>query len=148
MDDITWQHVLIHVCLWPFYQILSTIRHELSHACAALISGVQVLTIKIWPHRYEGRWYWGRIMYGPNGLENLNVHVHMAPYYVNAICLVTALALSWSGCLARVDEAHWLLFFIVMMIVSPLVDTLYNAAKYWITGTGDFASIEPSDRDG
>jgi hypothetical protein len=128
----SWQDVLVHVLLYPVYQVLSTARHELAHAVAARLSGLRVLEIRVLPCRRDGRWFWGYVRW--EGTPN--VHCHLAPYYVDVASLPFGIWLA-------VDPPSWPFHAwaaaVVMLLVSPVVDTLYNVLKWKLAGRGDFA---------
>ena len=131
--DWSWQGVLVHVLLYPVYQVLSTARHELAHALAARLSGLRVLEIRVIPCLRDGRWYWGFVRW--EGTPN--VHCHLAPYYVDLACLPFGV---WLACDPPAWPFHAWAAAVVMLLVSPVVDTLYNVLKWRLAGRGDFAA--------
>lgn len=123
---------VIHVLLCPLYQLVSTIRHELAHVIAAKLSGARVTEIRFLPHRRYGKWYWGYV-----GLEGtVNAHSHLAPYYVNIVCLCVGI---WMLINPPKIPIHWKVVSFIMLILSPVVDTMYNLTKWWLKDMGDFA---------
>jgi hypothetical protein len=129
----SWWALLVHLALYPVYQVLSTARHELAHAAAGWLSGLRILEVRVIPCRRDGRSYWGYVRW--EGTPN--VHCHLAPYYVDLACLPAGIWLA-------VDPPAWPFHAwaaaVVMLLVSPVVDTLYNLLKWRLYGTGDFAA--------
>jgi hypothetical protein len=125
--------VVLHALLYPVYQILSTARHELAHAIAGRLSGLRILEVRILPFRRDGRWYWGVVRW--EGTPN--VHCFLAPYYVDLACLPVGIRLAAAP---PAWPFHAWAAAVVMLLVSPVVDTLYNLLKWRLRGTGDFAA--------
>jgi hypothetical protein len=131
--DWSWQDVLVHVLLYPVYQVLSTARHELAHAIAGRMAGLRIIEVHVLPGRRDGRWRWGYVRWdGTPG-----IHCHLAPYYA-------AFASLPFGVWIALDPPAWPLHAwataTVMLLVSPLVDTIYNLLKWRLNGSGDLAS--------
>ena len=139
MNVIDWKVVLIHILCYPIYQILGTIRHECSHAIACWLSGVRVKSIKVIPHRHEGSFYWGRIMYNMDDFHNFTVHICLAPYYVAVVHALAFGALGAYGVLEKIENPHLFAFVAMVLLISPIADLLYNICKYLFKGSGDFA---------
>ena len=132
---------LWHILAYPIYQILSTIRHELSHAVAYWLSGWRVTEIKVLPSKVDGRFYWGYIRVEPKNHYNLNIHMALAPHYVNLISITAWL--SWylnDYPWIRSDATHTWIIITVLGLISPAVDFGYGLLKSIITNHGDFAS--------
>ncbi len=115
-SDLWWLAAL------PFYQLLGTLRHEASHALAAVIAGGRVRALAFWPTYRAGMgWRWGYVAWeGPGGWPVL-----AAPYLCDLATYVAAFALWW----ACPRAPRWLrLNLAALGLVSPLVNTLYNYA--------------------
>jgi hypothetical protein len=128
----SWQDVLIHVLALPVYQILGTIRHEGSHAIAALLYGRNIVEFRFLPgRRDDGHWYWGYVGFdGPaNGVILLAPSIAAAASVICWFKFVRPLELG----------THWWLFTTIALLASPIVDTLYNLGKWVFQGRGDFA---------
>jgi hypothetical protein len=138
--ECTWQAVALHALLYPLYQIISTVRHELAHAIAARLSGLTVTEIRVLPCRRDGRWYWGYVRWEGTA----NVHCYRAPYYVNAACLPVGV---WLALDPPAWSLHAWVVAIVLLLVSPIVDTLYNLLKWRFYGRGDFAVVSDLERN-
>lgn len=136
----TLEVVAIHGLCYPFYQFLGTLRHELSHWLAARLSGVGVLAIHLMPHMHDGRFYWGRIEYNRATAANQNQHIHLAPYYVDFASIALYVTLLAGGTLARIKNEHLAIATAILLILSPIVDVVYNYLKYRLCGIGDFAA--------
>ena len=140
MSNIEWYHLLIHLLCAPLYQIIGTARHESSHALVGWVSHLDILEIRILPSRHNGRFLWGLVRFDPKTLAgNMNVHVYLAPYYVDAVWLAPGVALYVTGLAEQIASPHLALFAGIMLVVSPVVDTVYNLGKWALKGLGDFA---------
>jgi hypothetical protein len=135
-----WSDLWPHLLAYPIYQVLSTIRHELAHALAAVLSGWEVTEIGIFPSKRNDKWYWGYCSWShpTDPRRRPNVHMSLAPYYVNAavLCAGAGLVMHLHS---RFPPHAWIAF-IILFIISPVVDTLYNLLKWKIKGCGDFQS--------
>ncbi len=134
MLSYTWTDLLIHLLAVPIYLILGTLRHELSHAFAATIQGLTVTKISVTPSRRDGKWYWGYVQWTSGLANNWTL---LAPYLCALLFLVGGIA-GYSRVLATCSF-HYLAVFAVIFIISPVVDTAYNIAKWLISDRGDFA---------
>lgn len=104
----------------PLYQLLGTLRHEGSHALAAIAAGGRVRALAFWPTYTAGTgWRWGYVQWtGAGGWL-----IVAAPYFCDLATYALAFAL-WQ---AWPKAPRWVrLNLLVIGLVSPLVDTLYN----------------------
>jgi len=87
--SVWWLDALLHLVVgYPVYQILGTIRHELSHAVAYWLSGYGVKDLHLLPFRDKnGTFYWGRAIPDPRPGARHTIHMHLAPYYTNIALL-------------------------------------------------------------
>jgi hypothetical protein len=132
----TWTDVLIHLLAYPIYQIIGTIRHEGSHALAAMSCGASILEFRFLPHRREGKFFWGYVSWSSGlDLEQMRL-VYLAPYLVDVFLLITGSVVLR---MHQFENFHWLAFAVIMLLLSPAIDTLYNLGKWAVKGTGDFA---------
>jgi len=129
----SWSDLLVHLALYPVYQVLSTARHEFAHAAAGWLSGMRILELHVLPGRRDGRWYWGYVRW----VGTPNVHCHLAPYYVDVACLPFGV---WLAFKTPPWPFHAWAAAVVMLAVSPAIDTVYNLLKWRISGTGDFTA--------
>jgi hypothetical protein len=131
--------ILIHAICYPIYQILGTIRHETAHWIAARLSGMNVLEFKVIPHYHNDFFYWGRVRYDPATLHKTNIHVSLAPYYVDAIFVIVFIVLRLTGVLDQVENPHLKMFIGISLVVSPAFDFFYNLFQFVRHNRGDFA---------
>ncbi|NPV78240.1 MAG: hypothetical protein HPY59_17930 [Anaerolineae bacterium] len=101
----------------PGYMLVDTLRHELSHALAAWLMGVRVLTINIIPGRQLGYFSFGYVILD----ENANWLVVAAPYFCDLALFVAVFGLIRF----RRFERRWVYINLVMMgLLSPLYNSL------------------------
>ena len=141
--ELCWIDVLIHLLAYPLYQLLSTLRHEIAHAVAAKLAGYTITSFKFWPHRdkHDGIFRFGYVAWQlPKGVTKTSAHVTMAPYYVDVVLLVT-----WVFIYTFVDfsKVHWWLFVAIMLLVSPMLDMIYNVFKAILFNSGDWMAVLP-----
>lgn len=140
IPDLTWKIVLLHLALYPLYQLLGTLRHELAHAVAAILSGFRVEELRVLPCRIKGEFYFGYTRWNyrlPARLEDLpkpNRHMYLAPYYVNLALLLVGL---WTIPAVEWKNPHRFAVAFMLLVVSPFADTLYSAVKFALFGEGD-----------
>lgn len=132
---------LWHLIAYPLYQIAGTFRHEGAHAAEVTWHGGVIVQFKILPHFYRGAFYWGRVRWVYPISVDAATRVLKAPYYVNAACIAWGLVLARGVQLGIVEMNHLARFGLIMLLVSPAIDTLYNLWKWLAKGTGDFARI-------
>ncbi len=112
---------LLWLLAYPVYQILGTLRHEGSHAIAAILQGAKITEFVFWPTMRERGLYWGYINYQ----EETNWLVLAAPYFVDLMTFVLFFAI----CMRVRFRRKWIwLNLIIIGMISPLVNSLYN---YW-----------------
>ena len=106
---------LFWILAYPLYQLLGTLRHEGSHALAALLEGVRVTEFVFWPT--QG--YWGYVRWdGPASAAMIG-----APYVGDFLTFVVF----FSVCMLRRFNRRWIwLNCVIIGIISPLVNSLYN----------------------
>jgi hypothetical protein len=118
------------ILAYPLYQLIGTLRHEASHALAAVMQGARITEFVIWPTR--GRW--GYV----NWEGSVTPAVMAAPY----ICdLLTFLVFFLVCMVIRFDKRRWIwLNGIALGIISPLVNSAYN---YWggLRGPNDVGKL-------
>lgn len=130
-----------HLLAYPLYQIVSTFRHEGSHAAEVWFHGGVVVQFKILPHFYRGDFYWGRVRWITPFSAAYALAILRAPYAVNAASIAWGFVLARAIAVGLVQMNHWTRFGLIMLLVSPAIDTLYNAGKWLFRGTGDFARM-------
>jgi len=146
--NMYWQYALIHLIAgYPIYQILGTIRHELSHVVSYWCCGYGIKELHLLPFRdTDGLFYWGRALPAVCAGAKLSIHMHLAPYYTNAILIAL-----WVVFAATIGRQHEMLANVnvldynllvgatILLLVSPIVDTVWNLYKYARYDRGDFA---------
>ena len=136
-QDAPWWIWVIHIALYPLYQIIGTWKHEGAHALAAKAQGLTIVEFKFIPSRVDGRWLWGYVRW-TGGVANMTTL--LMPYYVDAALFCVSVGL-FTGIAEEWWAQHIQLFFLsfILTIILPLVDVIYNLGKWWIKDTGDFA---------
>jgi hypothetical protein len=120
---------------WPFYQLVSTARHEVSHAVVAALQGATVTEIRVLPSfRHEG-FYWGYVTWSGGHTDWL---VAAAPYLCDLALFVVFLPL----CLLATRAPRWLWINAwIIGLLSPLIDTAFNYSKLLRGGMGDVGEL-------
>jgi hypothetical protein len=120
---------LLWLLAYPLYQVIGTLRHELSHALVAWLEGATITEFKFIPT--QG--YWGYVRWsGPTDWLTL-----AAPYFVD---LLTFVIFFWL-CTSIKFHRHWLwLNAVIIGMLSPLVNTAYNYSGF-IRGTNDIGRL-------
>jgi hypothetical protein len=137
LANTDWWVYLIHLLLYPVYQIIGTAKHEYAHAIAAKAQGLKIIKVSVLPSRIDGQWYWGYTQWSGGVANTLTL---MAPYIVDAIffltgiLLITNIELEWWA-----NHIQTLFITLILLFVLPLVDLWYNVLKWWIRDKGDFA---------
>jgi len=93
--------------------LLWTAVHEGAHALAALARRRKVLSFKPWPHKVDGKFYFGRLTYEGRGTPD----IHVAPYVLDAVVFAGAAILVF---LLEQEVARSILFGVLF---PPLVNT-------------------------
>lgn len=146
--NMWWLDALIHLVVgYPVYQILGTVRHELSHVVSYWLSGYGVQDLHLLPFRdKDGTFFWGRALPATRPGAKHTIHMHLSPYYVNVVLIA-----AWTVFAVMIGkkpevissinrlEYNLMLGFTVFLLVSPLVDTGYNLYKWLRYDRGDFA---------
>jgi hypothetical protein len=112
----------------PVYVVVTTLRHEGSHALAALLEGCEVTDFVILPSLRGGFTFGYTALAGDPGWP-----VYAAPYFCDLLTFGAALLV----CLlvGRIPRWVWLNI-VVIGIVGPLVDSVYNyQGGFWRSGT-------------
>jgi len=110
---------LLWLLAYPVYQILGTLRHEGSHAIAAVLQGAKITEFVFWPTMRERGLYWGYV----NFLEETNWLVLAAPYFMDLVTFVLFFVI----CMRIRFRRKWIwLNLIIIGMISPFVNSLYN----------------------
>ena len=120
---------LLWILAYPVYQIIGTLRHEASHALAALLERARITEFVFWPTRG----YWGYVIWeGPVTSATIG-----APY----VCDLLTFGLFFGLCMAARFERRWVwLNAVVLGMISPLINSVYN---YWggLRGPNDVGKL-------
>ena len=112
---------LLWILAYPFYQIIGTLRHEGSHALAAMAEGAEVTKFVFWPNFDLGGFQWGYA--GWDG--STTWFTTAAPYFCDLITFFVALLII----LELRPRRRWLWANILIIgVVSSLVNSAYNYA--------------------
>jgi len=110
---------LLWVLAYPVYQIIGTIRHEGSHALAAMAEGAKVTKFVFWPNFDLGGFQWGYA--GWDG--STTWFTTAAPYFCDLITFFVALLII----LEVKPRRRWLWFNVLIIgMVSSLANSAYN----------------------
>jgi hypothetical protein len=118
---------LLWLLAYPFYQIISTFRHEGAHAMIALLGGGEITKFVFWPSMYKEKFYWGYVICkGAKGWL-----FFAAPYLLDFLTFSAFFIL----CMGVIFKRRWIwLNLVIIGMLSPLVNSFYN---YW----GGFQSM-------
>lgn len=131
---------LVWLLAFPAYQLIGTVRHEGSHALAALAEGARVTKFVFWPTYDLGRFYWGYVTWS----GRTDQLVAAAPYLADLLTF----AIFYLVCTRVRIRRHWLwVNLYVIGLVSPLINSAYRyASSFFRSGdlTGIFAVLPPA----
>jgi hypothetical protein len=114
-----WKMLFLLILVWPFYQIVGTARHELSHAAMAWWQGATITQVHVFPSWNPGRFYWGYTAWQGGHTTWL---VSAAPYLCD---LLTALVFAWV-CATLIRRDWWLWFHCwAFGLWAPLLNSAY-----------------------
>lgn len=132
-----WWVWVTHLLLYPVYQILGTLKHEGAHALVGVAQGLRVLEFHVLPERVNGQWFWGRVLMS----GRLSPLGFLAPYIVDVIVFTIGVLTAGHWVSGDWWITHVWMFFMTMilLVVLPIVDLIYNVIKWWIWDRGDFA---------
>ena len=122
-------HLAGHILLLTFVVLWTTIRHEGSHACAALFEGAEIQAIRTLPGIDDKLgFYFGYVMHS----GDVTWLTDAAPFIVDAILLVIAELL-----LRQLPQgSRWRFYIFIFGIISPLADLIYAyQSGLWRKGT-------------
>lgn len=114
--------------------ILSTLRHEASHALTARWYGGRITKFVFFPRYIAGQFYFGYVGYwfdkhpGTSVLFNISI----APYIIGAISIILG-CFFWPTTLANPLQLFWF----ALLFITPIIDAVYNIAKGVFFGRGD-----------
>ena len=122
-------HFARHIALITFVVLWTTIRHEGSHACAALFEGAEIQAIRLLPGMdNELGFYFGYVLH----TGEVTWLTDSAPFIADAIFLVVAAFLLWK----LPQGSRWRFYTLMFGIISPLADLTYAyQSGLWRSGT-------------
>jgi hypothetical protein len=104
---------------YPVYQTIGTIRHEGSHALAAMAEGAEVTKFVFWPSFRDGQLYWGYVSW----VGSTTWFTTAAPYFCDLLIFFVALLVI----LKAKPQRRWLwLNILIIGMISPVVNSAYN----------------------
>src|SRR5512136_1347615 len=110
---------LLWLLAYPVYQTISTIRHEGSHALAAMAEGAHITEFVFWPTIHNGRFYWGYLYYE----GSTTWFTVAAPYFCDLLIFLVAILII----LETRPRHRWLWAnLLIIGVISPLVNSAYN----------------------
>jgi hypothetical protein len=111
---------LLWALAYPVYQIIGTIRHEGSHALAAMAEGAKVTKSVFWPNFHLGGLQWRYASWVVGATTWFTI---ATPYFCDLITVFVALLII----LEVRPPRRWLwLNLLIIGVVSPLVNSAYN----------------------
>ena len=120
---------LLWILAYPVYQIIGTVRHEGSHALAAMAEGAKVAKFVFWPSFRNGSFYWGYVEWQGSTTWFFDA----APYFCDLLIFFVAFLVI----LEAKPKPRWLwLNILIIGILSPLVNSAY-AYVAGLGGSGD-----------
>ncbi len=112
---------LLWLLAYPLYQIVGTLRHEGSHALAAVLHGAAITQFVFWPSLVSGRLFWGYVNYTGDDTW----YIAAAPYLIDL--LTFAVCFVWLSRMRFVQRAVWLNV-VIIGLISPLINSAFNYA--------------------
>ena len=110
---------LLWLLAYPVYQTIGTVRHEGSHALAAMAEGARVMEFVFWPSSFNGEFYWGYVIWH----GSTTWFTTAAPYFCDLITFFLALLVI----LVAKPKRRWLWLNIgIIGMLSPLVNSVAN----------------------
>jgi hypothetical protein len=119
---------------YPVYQTISTIRHEGSHALAAMAEGAEVTEFVFWPGFRNGKFLWGYVH-----LEGSTTWFTIAaPYFCDLLIFFIALLII----LEAKPQRRWLWINILIIgMLTPLLNSAYNYIGGLAGGRNDVGKL-------
>lgn len=167
---ITWQDILVHLALVPLYLWLGIVRHEMSHGFVFVAQGIGVSDVVCWPHWYRWAWdplaqdweyqfsYWpvrlapdirdfcyGRCLaerWRERPQDKRSTRIRSLAPYIS--CLLCAGLGFWLVPMAfETQNIHWVTVTVVMLWLSPVIDTTVNIFTWLVYKRGDWEEAFP-----
>jgi hypothetical protein len=110
---------LLWLLAYPAYQIIGTIRHEGSHALAAMAEGADITGFVFWPNFNNGRLLWGYTSWH----GSTTWFAIAAPYFCDLLIFFVALLII----LEAKPQRRWLwLNILIIGMLSPFINSAYS----------------------
>ena len=105
--------------LYPAYQIIGTVRHEGSHALAAMAEGIKINEFVFLPNFNLGRFTWGYVRWE----SSPTWFATAAPYFCDLLTFFIAILII----LEAKPRRRWLwLNILIIGMLSPLINSAYS----------------------
>jgi len=125
---------LLWLLAYPVYQIIGTIRHEGSHALAAMAQGADVTEFVFWPTFDLGKFYWGYVSWE----GSTTWFTTAAPYVCDLLIFFAALLII----LEAKPKRRWLWFNILIIgMLSPFINSAFNYSCGLAWGRNDIGDL-------
>ena len=147
MMQLPWWFWASHILLVPLYVAIGKTKHEIAHAVAAIVAGLTITDIKIFPLIEKGKLSFGYVLWDlPAGMTRTPKYVLMMPYYIDVP--LWGLGMWWtfnSGIdwpsLPPLEACYKLSAILGILVIGTMLDLAYNAYKYVAQNRGDFAEV-------
>lgn len=125
---------LLWLLAYPVYQIIGTLRHEGSHALAAMAEGIEIGELVFWPNTNLGSFGWGYVFY----YGHPTWFATAAPYFCDLITVFIALLIT----LVAKPRPRWLwLNILIIGVLSPFINSVANYGNGVLRGRGDVGEL-------
>ena len=124
---------LLWLLAYPIYQLIGSLRHELSHAIVALLLGAEIEKLVFWPTWSDSGFRWGYVVWLGQG----TLTVTAAPYVCDLVTFVAFFLI----CTRVGFRRHWVWINLVIIgLISPFVNSAYCYVR-GVMGVGDVARL-------
>lgn len=124
---------LLWLLAYPIYQLIGSLRHEASHAIAALLLGGVVEEFVFWPTWSDSGFRWGYVVWFGRG----TLITTAAPYVYDIVTFVAFFFI----CTRVRFRRHWVWVNLVIMgLISPFLNSAYCYVRGFM-GVGDVARL-------
>ena len=125
---------LLWFLAFPLYQTIGTLRHEGSHALAAMLQGATIQEFVFWPSMIGGNFYWGYVRW--SGFTNwLTI---AAPYFND---LVWFLIFYFIFKKIRIKRRWLWVNLIIIGLISPSTNSGYAYLRALVGTQNDFTTL-------
>lgn len=125
---------LLWILAYPIYQTIGTIRHEGSHALAAMTEGAKDTKFVFWPNFDLGKFTWGYTSWH----GSTTWFTTAAPYFCDLLTFFVALLVI----LEAKPRRRWLwLNILIIGLLSPFINSAYNYVSGLVGGFNDVGEL-------